>query len=332
MNSTELSAFRMHGWLPTGALLDNLIALLAALAMLATLFAVWQALRPNSDFERRLAQIVERRETLRRSALAARTRRQRPNTVDWMRQALARLNLLRSRHAAEARALLARAGIRSQDAIIGYLFAQISMPSLFGVAVLLDTYVVHLMPTAPAFRFLAPVAAVLAGFYAPRLYLENAAGKRAKQLKLALPDGLDLMVICAEAGLSLDATLLRVSRELANTWPELAEEFAITAAELTFLPDRRQAFDNLNNRTNAEAVRAVVNTLQQTAKFGTPLADSLRVLATEMRTMRMTAAEEKAARLPALLTVPMMLFILPTLFIVLLGPAAINIMDTFAKR
>jgi tight adherence protein C len=98
------------------------------------------------------------------------------------------------------------------------------------------------------------------------------------------------------------------------------------------LPDRRQAFDNLNNRTNAEAIRAVVNTLQQTAKFGTPLADSLRVLASEMRTMRMTAAEEKAARLPALLTVPMMLFILPTLFIVLLGPAAINILDTFAKR
>jgi tight adherence protein C len=319
-------------WLPGGAGLDNLIAMLAALAMFAIFYAVWQALRPDTAIERRLAQVVERRQSLRRSALAARTRRQRPNTVDWMHQAVGRLNLLRSQHAAEARAMLLHAGIRSQDAVAGYLFAQMSLPSVFGLAMLLDVYVMHLMPSGPVFRFVAPIVAVVAGFYAPRLYLKNAAGKRAKQLKRALPDGLDLMVICAEAGLSLDATLLRVSRELAGTWPELAEEFAITAAELTFLPDRRQAFENLNNRTNSDAIRAVVNTLQQTAKFGTPLADSLRVLATEMRTMRMTAAEEKAARLPALLTMPMMMFILPTLFIVLLGPAAISIFETIGKR
>ena len=162
--------------------------------------------------------------------------------------------------------------------------------------------------------------------------LRNAAAKRGKAIKLALPDGLDLMVICAEAGLSLDATLARVSRELGNGSPELGEELAMTAAELTFLPDRRLAFDNLNARTNSDGIRAVVNTLQQTAKFGTPLAQSLRVLAAEMRTARMTRAEEKAARLPALLTVPMILFILPTLFIVLLGPAALGIIDTFAHR
>jgi hypothetical protein len=161
------------------------------------------------------------------------------------------------------------------------------------------------------------------------MYLRNAADKRAKQLQLALPDGLDLMVICAEAGLSLDATLVRVSRELGNTWPELAEEFGITAAELTFLPDRRTAFDNLNNRTDSDGIRGVVNTLQQTAKFGTPLAQSLRVLAAEFRDTRMFKAEEKAARLPALMTVPMILFILPTLFIVLMGPAALGIIDTF---
>jgi len=126
--------------------------------------------------------------------------------------------------------------------------------------------------------------------------------------------------------------LTRVSRELGNTWPELAEEFGITAAELTFLPERRMAFENLNTRTDSEGIRAVVNTLQQTAKFGTPLAQSLRVLAAEMRGARMTRAEEKAARLPALMTVPMIIFILPTLFIVLLGPAAISVIDTFAKH
>jgi tight adherence protein C len=213
--------------------------------------------------------------------------------------------------------------------MVRYLFAQISLPFLCGALILVDTHLLRLMPLPSQFALVPSVAAVLFGFYAPKIYLRNAAGKRTKQLQLALPDGLDLMVICAEAGLSLDTTLVRVSRELGSTWPELAEEFGITAAELTFLPDRRMAFDNLNNRTDSEGIRGVVNTLQQTAKFGTPLAQSLRVLAAEMRTARMTRAEEKAARLPALLTIPMMIFILPTLFIVLLGPAAINVMDTF---
>jgi tight adherence protein C len=239
---------------------------------------------------------------------------------------------LRSRHAAEARKMLARAGIRSQDAMVGYLFAQISLPFVFGGFMLADTHLLHLMPLPPQFGFIPAIGGVLFGFYAPRIYLRNAADKRMKQIQKALPDGLDLMVICAEAGLSLDATLVRVSRELGNTWPELAEEFGLTAAELTFLPERRMAFENLNMRTDSDGIRGVVNTLQQTAKFGTPLAQSLRVLAAEMRAARMTRAEEKAARLPALLTVPMMIFILPTLFIVLLGPAAINVMDTFTRH
>jgi tight adherence protein C len=249
-----------------------------------------------------------------------------------MRQAVTRLDLLRSRHASEARGKLARAGFRSQDAMVAYLFAQVSLPFLFGIAALTNTHVLHLLPLPPAFGFAPAMAAVLFGFYAPKLYLRNAADKRAKQLQRALPDGLDLMVICAEAGLSLDATLGRVSRELGNTWPELAEELGITAAELTFLPERRTAFENLNTRTDSDGIRGVVNTLTQTAKFGTPLAQSLRVLAAEMRQARMTRAEEKAARLPAMLTVPMIIFILPTLFIVLLGPAAINIMDTMGKH
>jgi tight adherence protein C len=249
-----------------------------------------------------------------------------------MRAAVTRLNLLRSRHASEARLLLARAGMRSPDAMIAFLFARLSLPSILGIATLMDSSLLALLPVPHEFRFVPAIGAAFLGFYAPRIYLTNAAGKRAKQLRLALPDGLDLMVICAEAGLSLDATLVRVSRELANSFPELAEEFAITAAELTFLPDRRAAFENLNNRTDSDAIRAIVNTLQQTAKFGTPLAQSLRVLSAESRAARLTRAEEKAARLPAMLTVPMIIFILPTLFIVLLGPAAINIMDTLFKR
>jgi tight adherence protein C len=289
-------------------------------------------LRPSSVFERRLEQIIQRKESLRQQALAARRSGRGLAAVGLMREAVTRLNLLRSRHAADARNMLVQAGIRSRDAMVGFLFARISLPILFGIMLLADTKLFHLLPITPAFEFVPPMVGVLLGFYAPTMYLRNAAAKRAKQLQLSLPDGLDLMVICAEAGLSLDAALIRVSRELGNGSPELAEELAITAAELTFLPDRRMAFDNLNTRTNSEGIRAVINTLQQTAKFGTPLAQSLRVLAAEMRTARMTRAEEKAARLPALLTVPMILFILPTLFIVLLGPAGIGIIDTFAQR
>jgi tight adherence protein C len=332
MRSNRLSNFQLADWLPAGVTLDDAITLLAALAVLTTVLAMWQVLRPSSVFERRLEQVIQRKESLRQQALAARRSGRGLAAVGLMREAVTRLNLLRSRHAADARNMLVQAGIRSRDAMVGFLFARISLPVLFGIMLLADTKVFHLLPITPAYEFVPPMVGVLLGFYAPTMYLRNAAAKRAKLLQLSLPDGLDLMVICAEAGLSLDAALIRVSRELGNGSPELAEELAITAAELTFLPDRRMAFDNLNTRTNSEGIRAVVNTLQQTAKFGTPLAQSLRVLASEMRTARMTRAEEKAARLPALLTVPMILFILPTLFIVLLGPAAIGIIDTFAQR
>ena len=325
--------FTITDWLPAGVSPETAITILAGLATLATVLAMWQVLRPSNAFERRLEDVMHRKETLRQGALAtARRGRQRMTTVGVMRETVTRLNLLRSKHATEARNALAQAGIRSRDAMVAYLFARITLPFLFGFLLLIDSKVLHVLPIPPQYGVVASLAGVLIGFYAPTVYLRNAAAKRAKNIKLALPDGLDLMVICAEAGLSLDATLARVSRELGNGAPEIGEELAMTAAELTFLPDRRLAFDNLNARTNSDGIRAVVNTLQQTAKFGTPLAQSLRVLAAEMRTARITRAEEKAARLPALLTVPMILFILPTLFIVLLGPAALGIIDTFAHR
>jgi tight adherence protein C len=328
----RLQDFTIADWLPAGVSVEEAITVLSGFAMLATVLAMWQAFRPNTAFERRLEEIGERKETLRQGALAARRGRHHLTAVGMMRETVTRLNLLRSKHAAEARNMLAQAGIRSRDAMVRYLFARITLPFLFGIGLLADSSIFHLLPIPPTFGAALPFAGVLIGFFAPGVYLRNAAAKRAKSIKLSLPDALDLMVICAEAGLSLDAALARVSRELGNGSPELAEELAITAAELTFLPERRLAFDNLNARTNSDGIRAVVNTLQQTAKFGTPLAHSLRILAAEMRTARMTRAEEKAARLPALLTVPMILFILPTLFIVLLGPAAIGVMDTFAHR
>jgi tight adherence protein C len=256
------------------------------------------------------------------------------NVPGFMDRTVARFNLLRSSHAGDARKLLAQAGLRSQEAMVRYLFARIMLPFGFAIAVLIDSYGPRLLTfMVPAkMTTIAAMFAAIAGFYAPGMFLRNRSTKRGLRLQLGLPDALDLMVICAEAGLSLDAALVRVSRELEPTWPDLSEEFGITAAELTFLPDRRQALENLNQRTNLSSIRGVVNTLLQTARFGTPLAQSLRVLAAEFREARLTRAEEKAARLPAMLTVPMIVFILPTLFIVVLGPAILGVMDTFAGR
>jgi tight adherence protein C len=304
----------------------------AGLAVVATFFAVWHGLVGNNALDRRLAQIADKKEVLRQTAIASKRQRQRITPAGLMRDMVMRLNLLRSKHATEARMILARAGMRSRDAMIRYLFARVSLPLVFAVAYLIDSYTLKLLPVPPQYRMMAAAGCAVLGFFTPGIYIQNLTTKRGKQLLMGLPDALDLMVICAEAGLSLDATLMRVARELEGTWPELSEELGITAAELTFLPDRRQAFENLNSRTDLSSVRGVVNTLTQTAKFGTPLAHSLRVLAAEYRDARIFRAEEKAARLPALMTVPMILFILPTLFIVLLGPAGINIVDTFSRH
>jgi tight adherence protein C len=324
-----MSTIAFDDYLPFGLRLNDVIALMAGLAVLATFFAVWQALRANTSFERRLATIADKKEAMRLAALATRRQRVQLTPASLIQELVTRLNLLRSHHATEARMMLARAGMRSRDAMIRYLFARLTLPFVFGLAEVIDGYTLQLLPVPPNLRLLAAAAAALFGFFGPGIYIKNQIAKRQKRMQMGLPDTLDLMIICAEAGLSLDATLVRVSRELAAACPDLAEELAITSAELTFLPDRRQAFDNLNARTDMSSIRGVVNTLMQTAKFGTPLAHSLRVLAIEYRDARMFKAEEKAARLPALMTVPMILFILPTLFIVLMGPAALGIIDTF---
>jgi tight adherence protein C len=324
-----MSAIAFDEYLPFGLHLSDVIALMAGLAVLATFFAVYQALRTNTSFERRLALIADKREAMRITALSTRRNRIQLTPASIIHEFVTRLNLLRSHHATEARMMLARAGMRSRDAMIRYLFARLTLPFVFGLVAVIDSYTLHLLPIPPHLRLLAAAGAALFGFFGPGIYIKNVTAKRQKRMQLGLPDALDLMIICAEAGLSLDATLVRVSRELQAACPDLAEELAITSAELTFLPDRRQALDNLNARTDMSSIRGVVNTLMQTAKFGTPLAQSLRVLAIEYRDARMFKAEEKAARLPALMTVPMILFILPTLFIVLMGPAALSIIDTF---
>jgi tight adherence protein C len=179
-------------------------------------------------------------------------------------------------------------------------------------------------------RFMGFAAMVGLGYKGPDIYIANLVSKRTKEIRKGLPDALDLLVICAEAGLTIDAAFNRVAKELGRAYPELGDEFSLTSIELSFLTERRAAFENLAYRVNLDAVKGVVTTMIQTERYGTPLASALRVLSAEFRNERMMRAEEKAARLPAIMTVPLILFILPVLFIVILGPAACSISDAFA--
>jgi tight adherence protein C len=228
----------------------------------------------------------------------------------------------------KAQTRLMQAGIRSKDLAFVVIFARFVLPVVMGVLILTLVYVVDYFPTWGAFKKYGLVAGtILLAYKAPDLYLKNKVQKRSHAIRKGLPDALDLLVICAEAGLTVDASFGRVARELGKAYPELGDEFALTSIELGFLTDRRQAFENLATRIDLDAVRGVVATMIQTEKYGTPLASALRVLSAEFRNERMMRAEEKAARLPAIMTVPLILFILPVLFIVILGPAACSIND-----
>jgi tight adherence protein C len=225
---------------------------------------------------------------------------------------------------------LMQAGIRTKDLAFFIIFARFVLPLVLGITAVLMLYVFGFSPEWSGFRRYMTVAGILVGSYkAPDIWLKNKVNKRSSAIRKGLPDALDLLVICAEAGLTVDAAFNRVSKELGKAYPELGDEFGLTAIELGFLNERRQAFENLADRVDLEAVRGVVTTMIQTEKYGTPLASALRVLSAEFRHARMMRAEEKAARLPAIMTVPLILFILPTLFVVILGPASCSINDSF---
>ena len=281
----------------------------------------------------RMRSIAEAAVVQRRQLRAAVRRTAKTSTPSgFVRVSVERLRLLTSKEAAAGRQLLLRAGVRNDSALSTFLFLRISMPAAFGAAALIDGYLVPVVHIPPNLVGLVALLATVAGFYAPVIMLKNRVTKRQIDLRKSLPDGIDLLVICVESGASINEAFARVGRELVRGHPALAEEFTITAAELSFLPVRRTALENLLERTGLPTVRGIVTTMNQSERFGTPIAHALRVLSGEFREQRMMAAEEKAAKLPVLLTLPMMVFILPVLFIVLLGPAALTILDAMAKQ
>lgn len=313
---------------------DDLFIAFATLAVLATLFAIWNGLVIRDPMAARVKALAERRNALRSASRVRRNRAGsdlRSSGLSMMRQAVTRLKLMRGGQFEQISMRLSQAGWRSRDAVVVYMFAKFILPFVMGGGALLFLFFAIAngkSPTGP-WPAVIVIAGFVGGFFAADIWVKNVASKRVKEMTKAMPDALDLMVICAEAGLSLDATMTRVGQEIAGGSPVLAEEFSLTAIELGFLPNRQTALNNLMNRTNMPKLRALVNGLLQTERYGTPLANSLRVLAAEFRDERMLRAEEKAAKLPAKMTVPMILFILPALFVVLAGPAAIQVLHTF---
>lgn len=321
----------IDAYLPGGMSVEDLLILMTALSAGSVAITVWFTLLQRDPALKRAKAIAAQRSAMRSAMVGPRRRQQRLPTLGFMRQVVDRLNLLKSGQAERISHKLMRAGWRSKDAIIRYLFMKLFLPLAFGIIVVVLLYGLNLYDLSPVSKLGAALGSVILGAYLPDLVIKNTTQKRQDTIRKSLPDALDLMVICAEAGLSLDATLSRVSQEMELACAELADELGLTGLELGFLPDRRKALQNLSTRIDLPVVRGVVNTLIQAEKYGTPLAQSLRIMSGESRMERIMKAEEKAARLPAMLTVPMIIFTLPPLFVVLIGRAILNTMDAFAK-
>lgn len=307
--------------------LSQLVIIVAAIAAFASVMALGVQVSSRDQLANRLKAVARRRQELsaRQRASLKGVRFQPNRRVSWMKSVLGRLNLQQAIDDPAIKMRLGQAGWRRPSAAVTYIFARVAGPVAgFALALL---YTASAFAQAPFLtKAMILLAGTAAGHYLPAILVANAVQKRQQALARGFPDALDLMVICVEAGLSVEAALLKVTDEMANSAPELAEEIGLTAAELAFLGDRRQAWDNLAERTGLAQVKSLCTALVQSEKYGTPVAQALRVLSQENRETRMAAAEKKAASLPAKLTVPMIVFFLPVLFVVIAGPAAIQVM------
>lgn len=313
---------------PYGITTEDAYVFFAAIAAFMVVIAIGRTLIIRNTFSSRIKLLQERRKSL-QSDLAApkRRRKQYTETVHMMRRVVNRFHLLQKNQVGELTSRLVSAGIRNKDAIYIFVFFKLILPIILGIAAL--SYVLLFMNENPAlWKWLIPVFGVYLGLRLPEFVVDHKRKKRYVAIQRGLADTLDLLMICAEAGLSLAQGLERVSRELKTAYPEIADELALTSIEMSFQPDRHKTLSGLAQRVLLPEVKGIVNVLIQTEKYGTPIAQALRTLAAEFRTQRMLRAEQKAARLPAIMTVPMIIFILPTLFIVVIAPAVIELLDT----
>ena len=311
-----------------------LIAVFVGIAVFATLFTLMPSLAGNT-LKTRMKTVALERDELRakqRARLATeadkRRRGLREEQSVGMKQIVERLDLRRALADETTIAKLRLAGFRGQNPLTKFLFFRLVLPVLGFVLAGVYIFVLGGFAEQPIMiKLFICILVAYGGFYAPVMYVSNRAQKRKQSIQRAWPDALDLLLICVESGMSVEAAFRRVADEIGIQSVELAEEFVLTNAELSFLQERRQAYENLANRTGLETVRSVSQALIQAERYGTPVAHALRVLAAESRDMRMNEAEKRAAALPPKLTVPMILFFLPVLFGVILGPAGIQVAE-----
>ncbi len=314
--------------------INLLIATMSAIsAFLAVVMVSWPYLMPDT-LGARMKQVKDEREAIRRrerSKMAgseAPSLRTEPKKI--FKDILDRLNLWEEINNTTMVKKLRMAGYRGQGPVVTFVAVRVIIPAVIFLAAAFFAFVVPQQVEYPFFAKLSVVmAATLIGYYLPALHIKNKVKKRQTAVRRSWPDALDLLLICVESGMGLEAALAKVADEILVQCPELAEEFALMTAELSYLPDRHKAYENLAERTGLDPVKALVVALTQSEKYGTSLGQSLRVLAQETRDQRMSAAEKKAHALPPKLTVPMILFFLPVLFAIIMTPALIQV---FALR
>ncbi len=311
-----------------------LVTAAAAIFAFATIVTWGLPMLERNTLNKRLKSVAERREELRarhKEALSKRggLRAEPVGSTKLITQIVARFNLTKLVASEGTQEKLQQAGMRGPTPLIVFNFFRFVMPFAVFAAALFYVFVVTNFSWPPMMKLAAAVSAALAGFYLPDLFISNVIQKRQQSIMAAFPDALDLLLICVESGMSVEAGFSKVSTEIGQASEELAEEFALTTAELSYLPDRKQAFENLAKRCGHPGVKSVATALNQAERYGTPLGHALRVCAQENREMRMMEAEKRAAALPAKLTVPMILFFLPCLFVVILGPAMMKISKMF---
>lgn len=304
---------------------DAIAALLVAFAVFGTVVSVMMPYLKTDKLETRLKAVTEQREKLRKQSRAALENKGLRRKDDSMVGSISsKLNLAKALEDPNLQDTLNKAGLRGPGPVSAFYFARMTLPFVGIFLMFIYIFFVNDHGFSGPLKYGTLLFGAAAGFYAPNLYISNLAQKRQKSIMRAFPDALDMLLICVESGMSIELGMQKVSQEIGSASPELAEEFGLTVAELAYLPERRQAYENLAKRTGHEGVKAVCMALGQAERYGTPLGDALRVMAKENRDMRMSEAEKKAAALPAKLTVPMILFFLPVLFLVVLGPAYIK--------
>jgi tight adherence protein C len=315
---------------------DNVVTFVTGVFVFFTIVTLVSPAYQRGNLESRLKSVANRREELRRRSREALAGKQgntlRRTDEGVYKNVVDRLRLSKLLEDPNLIDKLAQAGFRGPAAISRFYFFRLVSPFALAMAALVYLFFINSFGLPLMTRITACVAAFVAGYYAPNIYVSNVATKRRESIVGVFPDALDLLLICVESGMSIEAAIMKVGQEVGGGSIELAEELSLLSAELSYLPERRMAYEGLAKRTNHPGIKAVVTAMIQAERYGTPLGNALRVMAKENRDLRLAAAEKKAAALPPKLTVPMIVFFLPVLFVVILGPALMKVQDVMSHQ